>query len=172
MRLANSITSDKRFYINPDDLNRIKKKKILFYRIKKIKIGNIKRYLNGNIFDLSKTDSYRLLENPNSIELQKNYNYYCEKYCFEYENRSMNKFKSLTKNIDKETYDPKKGIIIVDNLNIISDGQHRACILLKKYGKNYKVKVLKIYCANLGVKTYIKCLIYSFKKIVNILKIK
>lgn len=38
-------------------------------------------------------------------------------------------------------------VIIVNDKNEILDGMHRACWLLSKYGKNYKVNVLKLWYA-------------------------
>ena len=42
-------------------------------------------------------------------------------------------------------YDIKRGAIVVDQNNVILDGWHRASWLLNKYGKNYKISVVKIF---------------------------
>ena len=38
-----------------------------------------------------------------------------------------------------------KSVVVVNGANVILDGQHRACWALHKFGKNAKIKVLKIY---------------------------
>ena len=158
------IENDSRFYINPNDLERLNKRKIRKYKLEEIPIGKIRRYLDGKIFDLYKTDAYKLLENPSNIELEEKYDAYCKNYCYKYENRNQNNFMKLANKLDQEEYNPNKGIIVVDQLYIIADGQHRSCVLLNKYGPKYKVKVLKIYCSDIGIKTYARNLIYMIQK--------
>ncbi len=165
MKIYEKLLKDKRFYINPYDFERIIKRKIISYSFIEIPVGKIRRYLDGKIFDLYDTDAYKLLDNPKSKKVQQQYDKYCEEYCYEYEKRSKEKFKKLVVDIIKEEYDPQKGVIVVDQLYIIADGQHRACILLKNYGPDYKIKVLKINCIDIGIKTYIRNFIYDLKKL-------
>ena len=164
MKNIQSIKFDKRFYINELDLERIKKRKISKYEFIEIPVGRVRRYLDGKIFDLYHTDAYKLLDNPNNKETQKNYEEYCKNYCYEYENRGRENFKNLANSIRANEYDPLKGVIVVDQLYIIADGQHRCCILLNKFGPKYKIKVLKIKYNDIGIKTYIRNFAYNIKQ--------
>lgn len=56
---------------------------------------------------------------------------------------SENRFNSLIHSMEKNGYNDKN-IIIVDDRNVIADGQHRACYLAYKNGLDYKVNVLQI----------------------------
>ena len=56
----------------------------------------------------------------------------------------VKKYKKLIKSIDKNGYSSNNYIVVNQNNSII-DGQHRACYLLHKYGKDLNIKVLKIY---------------------------
>ncbi len=55
------------------------------------------------------------------------------------------RFDILKKEMSNTTYDISKAIIVVDSTNCVLDGYHRIKILLEKYNKNYKIKVLKFY---------------------------
>lgn len=160
------LKSNEEFFINDNDLKRIEKKKIKDYKIVEIPVGRIRRYLDGKLFDLYHTDAYRLLSNPKEESIRDNYEKYCKKYCYEYENRSEQRFLDLYNDLGNEDYNPQKGIIVVDQLYIIADGQHRSCILLKKYGPKHKIKVLKIICGDIGIKTYIRNFIYNIKLLI------
>lgn len=56
---------------------------------------------------------------------------------------SRERFDSLIESVESNGFDPKK-ITIVDENNLILDGQHRACILAKKYGPEVRIHVLRI----------------------------
>ncbi|MDT2459464.1 rhamnan synthesis F family protein [Enterococcus avium] len=53
------------------------------------------------------------------------------------------RFNSLIESMESNGYS-QKNIILVDDRNVIFDGQHRACFLAYKYGLNHKIKVLQI----------------------------
>ena len=54
------------------------------------------------------------------------------------------RFNKLIKSINEKGYISKYPLVIKADDNSIMDGQHRACILLNKYGKDYEIEVLKI----------------------------
>ena len=107
----------------------------------KIKLGDIKRQhpADGSIRTLSQCEPYLWLKGNKGI--------YKEYSDFHIKNNlphmTIERFKKLISSIEKNGYDDKYPIVI-DNNNIIWDGQHRACILLNKYGPKHEVKVLKI----------------------------
>lgn len=52
--------------------------------------------------------------------------------------------KKLSETFISEGYKPKKGIITIGLDNKIINGNHRYCLLLEKYGKDYVIVVRKI----------------------------
>ena len=88
-----------------------------------LRLSSRMKFLNGD-----KEDYKRHVKNKNS------------KY-FHHTERSFNE---LIKSVNDRGYNYKISPIIVTNDNIIIDGLHRLCILMKKYDKNYKIKVLKL----------------------------
>lgn len=56
---------------------------------------------------------------------------------------AMNSYNDLKNDINESGYDPAKGIIVLDDDNVLIDGQHRCCLLLKKYGEDYTVKAVR-----------------------------
>ena len=57
---------------------------------------------------------------------------------------SKERYDRLIESINQYGYD-ERHIIIVNERNILKDGQHRACILANKYGEDSYVRVLKIW---------------------------
>lgn len=57
---------------------------------------------------------------------------------------SAERFEHLVKTLNEVGYNNEYPII-VNGANTILDGQHRACWLLKKFGPDFKIKVVKIY---------------------------
>ena len=57
----------------------------------------------------------------------------------------VDRFNELIKDLEACDYE-NNNIIVVDENNMLKDGQHRLAILCKEYGIDYKVKVLRLYC--------------------------
>ncbi|MDR1413741.1 MAG: hypothetical protein LBI56_02265 [Puniceicoccales bacterium] len=57
---------------------------------------------------------------------------------------SIARYRSLIESVSSKGFD-KKNVIILNSKNEIIDGQHRACLLLKKFGPEHRVKVLKVF---------------------------
>ena len=55
------------------------------------------------------------------------------------------RFDSLISSVESDGY-VDKHIIVIDEDNILKDGQHRLAILCKEYGADYEVRVLRLYC--------------------------
>ncbi len=142
--------NDPRFMIkeprfNGDDfLNMLLYRPIKKYEVCKIKLGDIRRSWNGVVMKLSDVSPYKyLVNNENKI-----YEEYCEKVKAVGDVRSMEKFKKLIAKVEQENYDIKKGAIVLNDKNILMDGQHRACIMLKNFGPDYVVDVVRLYYFN------------------------
>lgn len=54
-------------------------------------------------------------------------------------------YDKLIHKLEKEGYQPEKGIIVINKENMIRDGLHRASWLAHKYGGNFKIKVFKTF---------------------------
>ena len=147
--------NDPRFMIkeprfNGDDfLNMLLYRPIKKYEVCKIKLGDIRqlsigRSSNRVVMKLSDASPYKyLVNNENKI-----YEEYCEKVKAVGDVRSMEQFKKLIAQVEQENYDIKKGAIVLNDKNILMDGQHRACIMLKKFGSDYVVDVVRLYYFN------------------------
>ena len=59
--------------------------------------------------------------------------------------RSKDAYNSLIHDREQTPYDITKGAIVINQDDLIYDGQHRSCYLLYKYGPNYKVDVLQLF---------------------------
>lgn len=131
---------DNRFSINDDFFYRVLEgKRLLKYKIVKIKLKNIYRNKDGKKYRLEDCEPYKYL-----LGEKDQYRDYCvsnlEKTGFR---MSEDRFNELTTSLEKG-FD-KKQIIVIGPDNHIYDGQHRACFLLYKYGPEYEIEALKIW---------------------------
>lgn len=161
MVTIDQLRNDNRFYIDDFNLNRIFKPNIIKYRIIRIKIGEIVRIYRGRVMDLYQTDVYKYLSGRN--EDKKNYNIYCER--INMYRRSSKEFDKLILEMSKSPYDIKKGAIFVDKNNVILEGQHRCCIMLKLYGPDHEISVVQLIKKNAySPLVYIRLLFFKLKK--------
>ena len=157
IKIENELYNNDNFKIDKDVMGRIFVNKIRKIRIKRIKLKSIKKGLGNKIVFLQDTDVYKFLNNK--ID-ENEYNEYLIMHSRNDENHSISIFNKLKH--DFTDYNLKNGAIIVDNYNILIDGQHRSCLLLNKYGKEYSIKVIKIYYYGLHLKTLCKVIICYF----------
>lgn len=135
------------------------------YRIAEISIGKIHRYLDGKVFSLYKTEPWALLNNREDNTEREKYTQYCVRAKIDNPDRSLDHFIKLISDVEEYEFDISP--IIVDQNLCVIDGQHRACIILDKYGEKYKVKVLMVYFDDLkyfGAGQKFRNLIYEVKK--------
>lgn len=111
----------------------------------RLKIGDIKRLWDGKIYSLQECSPYKFLETRD----EKIYQQYIQKN-IDVGNLPKNttcnvkQFIELEKSILENGYDPKNNVIVVDENNLILDGQHRSCILLYHYGSDYEVIAVQV----------------------------
>ena len=134
---------DERFFIDKRNMERLTVHKIMKYDVLSIEIGKILRdlsYRGGGIVNLCDTYVYAYLDD------EKNGGQKYQEYCniCNVSFRSKGEFDRLISNLSVNGYDISKGAICIDQNNLILEGQHRACIILKKYGAHYKIPVVKI----------------------------
>ena len=143
---GNSVTyellSDDRFLLDPEfcffelEMMRISK-----YEIVEMALGDIlRRWFDGKYYHLKECAPYRYLMGDE--EAYEEYSRYHKSHDLTMMTRE--RFQKLIESMEKNGYD-ERYVMVVDQKNVIMDGQHRACILLAKYGEEHKVKVLKVH---------------------------
>lgn len=137
------ISCNNEFYIDEINLKRITKRPIKKYSICDIPLREIRMKIEDAFYSLEETPAYLYLIDP--IANKQQYMDYCTKYGQENPNRTIENYDKLIRSFSIENYDLKKGAIAVNQDNIIMEGQHRCCILLHQLGRDYKVKVIKLY---------------------------
>ena len=145
--VMDELLSDNRFLLDPEfcyfalEMMRISK-----YEIVEIPLGSIlRRWFDGKYYKLKDCAPYRYLMGDD--ETYEEYSRYHNEHDLTLMTRE--RFQELIESIEEKGYD-ERHILVVDQKNVIMDGQHRACILLAKYGEEHKVNVLKIWRDDLG----------------------
>lgn len=138
------LLNDKRIDLNYEFFYRsIEGRKIKNYYIQSIALRDINRSWKGKIIKLHQCAPYIYLNG--NIDTYKRY---CKenKRIFNIE-MSVNRYDNLIASIESHGFNTKSMPVINADNNIIMDGQHRCCYLLKQYGPDYKVKALFIEMA-------------------------
>lgn len=110
------------------------------YEVAEIRLGDIRRvWYDMRAYRLDECAPYRYLGGDARV-----YDDYCransKQSFFE---MSKGRFDSLIKSM--ETYDPRRMPVVLGKRNVILDGQHRCCILLKRFGPDYRIKVVRVF---------------------------
>lgn len=145
-----ALINDKRFYVDERNIERLMQQPILRYEVKKKKIGTLLRTrANTNrIVTLDQTRVYAYL--TGTSKGTKEYDEYVDICNVSFRNRAA--YDSLIDEMEKTPYDIKKGAIVINQDDLIYDGQHRSCYLMYKYGPNFQVDVLQlIYESDRGI---------------------
>ncbi len=137
------LLNDKRFNIDDEFAyfyleGRLIKK----YEVVELPLSEIKREWLGEYIPLTECYPYRYLQTRDP----KIYEEYCEINMKKYRTSvmSIERFESLADSIDEKGFDARN-IVIVNEDNIIADGQHRCCYMMYKNGEDYKIPVLRLY---------------------------
>lgn len=130
------------------------------YELTELPLSEIKRHWLDDIIPLRECHPYRYLVTGDP----KIYQEYCmlNKRYYGLNIMSADRFDSLISSIEEKGYD-ENSIVVVNQDNILKDGQHRCCYLLYKYGEDYKIPVLRCYeYGGSGLKPLIKELMRKF----------
>ena len=145
--IKDNLLLDKRFCLNSEWAEKQITKDIIYdYCIDRIILKDLKFMF----FDYSKKWVFRpLIESPAYKYLQGDKEEYYKNLIFRSKYlddnpHSENRFIALITSLEKYKYD-SKNIIVIDSLNCIRDGYHRASYLLFKFGEEYEISVLKLY---------------------------
>lgn len=125
--------------------NWLKNQEIFEYYLDTIKIGDLKvRILSENGWK-----KISILESPcykfvcGNTQAYEDYMNFKNLNYSDGNSNSVERYRSLIKELNKK-FDPKF-VVVVDYENVILDGQHRAAWALRKFGPDFKIKVVKIY---------------------------
>lgn len=147
--MLSTISSEKLLYedfiIDDEYFHWILDNKFVRYKLRKIKLGQLKYYShehNRDIF-LENCVPYRYLKGDRVA--------YEEYSRYHLENglpaMTPDRFEALIKSMKESGFD-SRNIIIVNERNTICDGQHRACYLAYEYGLDFEIEVLEIEMIN------------------------
>ena len=134
------LLDDDRFELDADFVYRIlERKPVVAYEVAEIRLEDIRRiWADGRAKPLSACAPYRYLEGDGA-----GYDRYCrenaEAYGFE---MSRERFEALRRSMDD--FDPRRMPVVYGDANIILDGQHRSCVLLRRYGPDHRIRVVRI----------------------------
>lgn len=147
------IERDPRFTVDEEAFGRIRKLKFVYrYTVETAALSSLKHNIKNTILPIRETPVYQY------IQAQKTENYltYIEDNTFVSEQKSVQKFDGLIDELKSASYDPKRGIVVINKDGIIIDGLHRSCILLEQLGEDARIPVLKLYYPGFGIKRRIK----------------
>lgn len=135
------LLADERFDIDADFFYKtLELRKVKTYDLEKVKIGDIKRkWIDGKLYNLDDCAPFLYLSG-NKEAYQKYCQINSETSKFD---MSEDKFNSLIKSMENG-FDERKVPVIRGAQNILMDGQHRLCYLLKKYGAEHEVTCLHL----------------------------
>ena len=111
------------------------------YRTKKMRVGDIRYRMGkeGEVIPLSECVPYRYLQGDTAA-----YEEYCRIHAeTERPLMSVERYDELISSMKEQGFD-EEHIIMVNEENIVKDGQHRACWLAWKYGLDHEVEVLEV----------------------------
>lgn len=140
---ANRLHQDDRFVIDDQFFyTSLEEKKIAKYEVDEVPLSELKRrWFDGELYDLDQLAPFKYLSgDKNAYERYSIFHQMHPKL----PDMSAERFDELIKSMDKNGFDSKHLIITYPN-NVIMDGQHRACYLLHKYGRDHIVKILRLY---------------------------
>ena len=115
------------------------------FSFERIKLKDIKRRWKRKLYSLTECSPYKFLQTRD----KKIYQEYVQKHIDKgvvSENCiwTVDRFIQLEKDILKKGYDPTCSVIVIDQDNVVIDGQHRAIILLYHYGEDYEIPIVRV----------------------------
>lgn len=131
---------DPRFDMDYDFFYRVLEMRPVYaYEVVRVRLGDITRHwYDGRLYPLAECAPYRWLCGDMSA-----YDDYCRI------NRAVSGFEMSPARFarlveDLKEFDPRRMPVVRGTKNIIQDGQHRCCILLKRYGPDHAIDVVRI----------------------------
>lgn len=117
-------------------------RRVAKYELTKIPLKDIRRSWKREPIPLEETMPYQYLVTRDPAI----YEEYCRQN-EEYYNlsiMSLERFEELIDSMEKNGFN-EKDVIVVNQDNLLMDGQHRCCYMLYKYGGDYEIPALRVY---------------------------
>ena len=134
------LLDDSRFELDYDFFYRVlEMRPVSRYSVVRARLGDLTRYwYDGRLYPLEECPPYKYLCGD-----RKAYEDYCAL------NAAVTGFEMSPERFEKlcasmATYNPRLMPVVFGPRNIVQDGQHRTCILLKKFGPDHVIDVLRI----------------------------
>lgn len=157
-----ALLHDLRMKIDIDAYENIFQRPILKYKLRKIRLSEIRRYENNTHIPVEQTIVYKYIK---SDDFEEGYRQYCKLNNKDKPGRSVELLAELRKEMDDYDYDITKGVIVINQYKCLVDGQHRVAYLLNKYGKDFYVTVLQIFYLYRTPRGHLMNLTYHLKRI-------
>ena len=138
------LLEDPRFDLDPEFVYRaLEFREIGGYEVAEVRLGDIRRVWHDNrLLALEDCAPYRYLEGKGD-----EYDRYCRENAVRSPfQMSRERFDGLVKSM--ECYDPRKMPVVFGMRNIVLDGQHRSCVLLKRFGPDHVIRVVRLFGAS------------------------
>lgn len=157
-KIIGRMRADTRFYIDAANMDYLAHLNILNYEVTRIKIGSILRDYKDGLYTLDKTLPYKAITHPDDSNVQEAYTQYCNEARNQIgtEDRSLNGLHKLNADLQANPYDPLKGVVVIDQYNIILEGQHRSCIMLAEHGPDYSITAVRVKRIIRNPRTYVR----------------
>lgn len=137
------ICNDSRFKLDDEFVFfGLENKQILSYEYVTVPLKEIKRKWENKTIALSDCHPYKYLLTGDPKIYEEYVKLNKEKHKLDI--YSKERFDALIQSLDNDGFDKEKAIVIDEN-NVLLDGQHRCCYLLYRFGENFEVPAVRVY---------------------------
>lgn len=137
------LLEDKRFTLDDEFVYfSLEHKLVRKYELADVPLKDILRGWNGVNIPLAECHPYRYLVTGD----KEVYEEYCRlnKELFGLNIMSRERFDRLMKSLDEKGFE-RENAVVINQDNVLLDGQHRCCYMLYKYGGDYRIPCVRIY---------------------------
>ena len=138
-RSAIRLLDDPRFELDYDFFYRgMEMMPILDYEVAEVRLGDIRRiWTDQRAYSLDRLPPYRYIEGDVA-----GYENYCRENAETGFRMSRERFDALRESMS--AYDGRRMPVVIGKENFLMDGQHRSCILMKRFGPDHRINVLRL----------------------------
>lgn len=139
-RSAIRLLDDSRFELDYDFFHRsLEMLPIRDYEVAEVRLGDIRRiWTDQRAYSLDRLPPYRYIEGDVA-----GYENYCRENAETGFLMSRGRFDALRESM--ADYDERRMPVVIGEGNFLMDGQHRSCILMKRFGSDHRIKVLRVF---------------------------
>lgn len=157
-KIVERMRTDTHFYIDDANIRYLAHLNILDYKVVNVQVGSILRDYKDGLYPLDRTLPYKVITQPDNLSIQEAYMQYCNETRNQIgaEDRSLDGLHKLNAHLQVDPYDPLKGVVVIDQYNIILEGQHRSCIMLAQHGPDYSITAVRVRRIIRNPRTYVR----------------